>query len=224
MKGPCTSILLILTLIFSLPSTAQLTVGLKAGAIRAWEDYGSVVLPENAETHLWGLSVSGLLYRSINDHLSVGIEPGYVQRGAACYPGWWNDGTDPIFVGDTRLYLNYLEAPLMVMGNLPVLKGRLALYGKAGFGFSYLAYAMREQFDINTEEVVSETRVRPGKDSNLRRWDHGFYGNLGVGFPLAGGTIFAESGYYLSFRDVDRFNSSQNRSINFNVGYMRALK
>ena len=76
---------------------AQWIVGLKSGLAKSWEEYGSVNLPEDAAIHVHGLQIAGLAYYQFSSTVWLGIEPGYVERGAACKPGF------VIFNGDTRL-------------------------------------------------------------------------------------------------------------------------
>ena len=80
---------------------AQFVLGLKSGATKAWEDYGDVVTPDGANIHINGFQLSGLAYYKITPNFWVGMEPGWVERGAACEPGFL------IFNEDTKLFLNY---------------------------------------------------------------------------------------------------------------------
>src|SRR5258706_10912626 len=111
------------TLLFSLiccfsffQINAQFSVGVRGGVNKAWEDYGDVEVPPNAQTHVFGFQTSALAYFEISKHFSIGVEPGYAQRGAACVPEFIT------FQGDSKLLFNYVELPLMLSLKFPVLK------------------------------------------------------------------------------------------------------
>ena len=199
--------------------TAQVNIGAKGGYTKAWEDYGDVNLPENAEIDIAGFNMSVLAYLQIGQYLKVGVEPGFVQRGAACVPGW-----QPIFQGDTKFFLNYAELPLMVSGHLPLFQKKFEIFGKAGYGASYLASAYREQLVFGSDDPAVRTKMPLDEDSsNLNRWDHGFYGGLGLGYNFGRNQIFFETDYYRGQKDAERFNESKNRSVNFSIGYLFKL-
>ncbi len=198
---------------------AQFSLGLKGGYINAWQDYGDVELPENAQIDVNGINISALAYFRINKYLQIGIEPGFVQRGAACIPGWM-----PIFEGDTAFELNYVEAPLMVSGNLPLFKSRFEVFGKLGYGVSYLASAYREETaGWGNDNPVIRTKMDLGENSILNQFDHGAYSGLGIAYNFGVHQVFIESNYYRGFTNAERFNQSQNRSVNFNLGYIISL-
>ncbi|MEM9917494.1 MAG: outer membrane beta-barrel protein [Bacteroidota bacterium] len=195
---------------------AQMSLGVKGGYTKAWEDYGDVELPEDAEIHVEGFNVSLTAFWKFNRYLSVGVEPGFVQRGAACVPGWM-----PIFEGDTKFFLNYVEMPLMAMGHLPLFGDRLELFAKGGYGLSYLASATREETIFNGENPqVTRTKMElGGENSILNRWDQGIYTGLGVACKIGPGQVTLEGNYFHGLKDADKTNTSENRSISWNIGY-----
>ena len=196
---------------------AQISIGLKAGANRAWQDYGpDVPLPDGAETHIYGLNTSLTAYYDLGKYLSVGIEPGYVRRGAACEPGFIGP-----FIGDTKLLMDYIQAPLMIAGKLPLLHERLEVFAKIGYGPSVIMAAAREEMILNGDDPATIRREDLSDFSSLNRWDHGAYGGLGFGVNLGPNQIFLESNVYAGFRDANTFNVSKNRSININLGVKR---
>ena len=205
--------------LFAVAVQAQVSVGVKGGFTRAWQDYGDVQLPEDAETDIAGYNVSLLANYRISKFLSVGVAPGLVQRGAACVPGW-----QPIFEGDTKFFLQYAELPVMINADIPLISEKLTLTGSLGYGASAMVSAYREaEIFILPVEPPTRTPMEIGGDSFLNRWDHGAYANLALGYQINRHRIFLESGYYMGMVDADRFNTSKNRSLNFNVGYMISL-
>ncbi|MEO1054019.1 MAG: outer membrane beta-barrel protein [Bacteroidota bacterium] len=203
----------------SIKVQAQFSLGVKGGYTKAWEHYGDVDLPDDAVIHINRFNVSGLVYLSLNERLSIGVEPGYVERGAACIPGW-NLEPDPIFNGDTKLFLSYVKAPIMLRTELPLGASKFSIIGSAGYGLSYLTTAFEEQELVGSDEPTQRTKVDLSEGSRLNRLDHGFYGSAAIGYDLGRGRLFAESEYYFGLRDADQFNTSKNRTLSFNVGYL----
>lgn len=196
---------------------AQISISLKAGASKAWQDYGpDVLLPDGAETHIYGLNTTLSAYYDLGKYLRVGIEPGYVRRGAACEPGFIGP-----FIGDTKLLLDYVQMPLMVSGKLPLMKERFELFAKLGYGPSVMMGAAREEIILNGDEPAQVRREDLSDFSQLNRWGHGAYGGIGMGLNLGPNQIFLECQGYASFRDANSFNVSKNRSININLGFQR---
>jgi len=210
--------ILLIFLSFSLSHTyAQYTLGLKGGYTYAWPEYGpDAGLPEGAQTDVRGMNISVMAYYSLGKYLSLGIEPGFVERGASCIPGFG------AFVDDTKFFLDYVEAPLMLSGQLPLLKQKLTLFGKVGYGAALLARGIQEVTPFN-DEPVTRSKIPLGKTSRLNRWDHGTYGAVGIGVNMGKTQLFLESQYFRGMRDADRNNISKNRSITVNFGLSRSL-
>ena len=204
---------------FSANLEAQISIGVKGGYSNAWEDYGDVELPEDAQIDVKGYYVSILSYLKINKHLQVGIEPGFVQRGAACIPGF-----NP-FIGDTEFRLNYIELPLMVRGNFSFAKERLEVFGKVGYGGSMVAKGTEVLTIIGSDEPPEETEIDfQNQFSSLNKYDHGLYGGFGFGFNFGKNQLFVEGNYYHGMRDFDNNNTSKNRSLQIGIGFIRKIK
>jgi hypothetical protein len=192
---------------------AQLSIGVKSGYTRAWQNYGDVIVPSDAVTHVHGFHATALTYWKFNRYFEIGIEPGFIKRGAACVPGW-NQGINPnpVFPGDSKFLLDYIELPLMIKGNLPLFKGKLAIFGKLGYGNSILVNAIREN-------ETSGERTDMTKSNQIRRWDHGLYSSFGFGVNFKSSQLFVSSDYYYGLINAEGFTTSKNRSLNFSVGY-----
>jgi len=193
---------------------AQISIGLKAGYVKAWEEYGDVGLPDDAPIHIRGLQVSALAYAQLHKNLEIGIEPGFVQRGAACEPGFI------IFNQDTKMLLNYAELPLILKGKINLLNNKMEVFGKLGYGGSMIMNGSREVRDLSGVFPPVKTDLDIKNNENMERWDHGIYSGLGVAYNLGKHQIFLESSFYHGLRDVDKLNTSKNRSLQFNLGYM----
>jgi hypothetical protein len=223
----------IFCIIFAFTSTssfAQLesgptrTIGFKIGYTDAWQHYGDVILPANAETHVKGYHGALEFYRSINRFLSVGIEPGLVTRGAACVPGW-NGGITPGFIGDTKFFINYIELPVAASLKLPVFKSNFSVFAKVAYGPSYIVSAKQEKICLKCMRPGrgTITPIELGPNSILNRWDHGLYSAAGMSYQLNSHQVFFEYEFYTGFRDAERFNTSKNRDSDFSIGYRFSL-
>lgn len=200
--------------------SAQISVGASAGYTRAWQNYGDVVLPDGAETHIHGFNSEVQVYYNFGRFLSVGVEPAFTRRGAACVPGWNGDiNPNPIFPGDSRFLLDYIEAPLMIQGNFSFFNQRFNVQPALGYGWSFMAQGREEIINLETGEVVTTRDMGIGTGTNLARWDHGFHGSLKLGWQFGKHSVFAQSSYYFGLKNAEAWNTSRNRALNFNLGY-----
>ncbi len=212
-----------LLLVFILSTTAfsQFTFGSRIGYNKGWFDNGTVTLPEDAVLHINSGNVAILGYYTLYKYLQVGIEPGWVQRGAPQIQ-WTNGWPGPWFVGDSRLYLNYIDLPFMVKGNMRFLNDRIGIYGKLGISVSYLSSAYWEQITTwgNIPPVIIETiEITLEESSFLNRWDHGIYSGAGLSYHFGVHQLFIESAYYHGLSNTDRNKTSGSRVLSLNVGY-----
>jgi len=204
-------------LLISLVSSvhAQFSLGIRSGYINSWEDYGEDAnLPDDAKTHVNGFHIAGQGYWILDKNFSMGVEPGYAEKGAACYPGSF------FFLFDTKFQLNYLEMPFMVAAHLPIGQKHFEVHAKAGYGVSYLVSAYRYEKDFGSDEEPTKEKFDL-KDSDLiRRWDSGFYGGVGIDYSFGKNKIFLESSYYHASGDAFTVSQSNNRSIYVGLGYV----
>lgn len=195
--------------------SAQTTVGLKGGYTSAWEYYNTD-LPDDAQITVNGTNISGMVYQRVGKHFQLGIEPGYVRRGAACVPGW-----QPIFRGDTKFFLHYAEAPVMFAYDTKVWKERIQITAKVGYGLSYLVKGMQEitPLPIADNDPLPRTSISKGRNGALNAFDHGAYSGINVGVKLGPGRLFYETDFYFGLRNAEKWNTSKNRSLNYCLGY-----
>lgn len=208
---------LIFAFFMSTEAVAQLSVGVKSGYVRAWQDYGDVILPEWAQTHIHSYQASVLLHYQLNKHLEIGIEPGLVQRGAACEPGF------STFNSDTEIHLNYAELPLLMTFKVPFCQDRLEAYAKGGVGTSFILTGYRQVNVFSSNEDPQQTKLNFTGFRAPRRWDIGFHGGMGISCRIGTGKILLESTFYGGMRDFAAPLSSQNRSIFVGLGYLYSL-
>ena len=211
------AILFLLLSFLSTQLSSQISLGAKLSHVKAHQEYGDVILPDNAEIHVNGVQGALMVYYPLSKHLSLGLEPGLVQRGAACEPGFDN------FVADTKLLLTYAELPLMLSARLPFLRNRLALLGKLGYGAGFLLQATREvtQPGLGSQPLV--TRLDLENSNELTRWDHGAHLGLGLAFQFGKNQLLLESSYYAGIPDADPENTSKNRGLQMGLGYLITL-
>lgn len=202
--------------IMTLHASAQFSIGFRSGYTESWEEYGDVDLPDDADIKVEGYQVSLLAYLQLNKNFSVGVEPGFVKRGAACIPGFG------IFQGDTKLLLDYVELPLLCKAKYPVFNNRIDLFAKLGYGASMITTAYSEETLIGTETpIVNKTKLDLSDDNSLiKKWDHGVYSGIGVGINFGRHQILFETSFYHGMIDVERLNTSKNRSVHCGLGYM----
>lgn len=196
----------------------QIAIGVKGGYTNSWPGYGDVELPNDAQTHISGNNLSIFLTIPVFENYKITFNPGYIKRGAACFPGW-----QPVFEGDSKVLLNYFELPILIEKGFSLGSTKLDLVSGLGYGLSSLNSANVHEdrvFQDGINTIVSPIRI--GKSSNdiFNRIDHGFYLNLKVVYNLfINHFIFLDTQYYHGMRDYDKVNVSKNRSINLNFGF-----
>ena len=205
-----------LTFLFGFTLFAQVNIGLQGGYVKAWEEYRRD-LPDDAQIHIEGFRFGASAYGAITSALSVGIEPNYVRRGAACEPGF------VFFNQDTKLKLDYVELPLNVRFQHQLLTPRLEAFVSAGYSASYLLQAQREITDLSTGEVISDDKL-PMEDSNMRRWDHGVRAAGGLMYHFSKFTVLAKYDRYYGQIDVEKSFTSQNREMSITTGITMPLR
>ncbi len=193
---------------------AQCTFGIKGGYTTAWENYGDAYLPLDAKTHIAGFNVSVLAYHNFSKHFAIGSEPGFIERGASCVPGFIT------FESDTKLYFYYAELPVLIQAHVSLLNEKISLYIKGGYGISLLTMGYREDILLFTEEPPVKSKIDLSAESRFSKIDNGIYSGLGAGYNFENNQIFFAFDYYYGLINADKFNASKNRSINLNVGYL----
>lgn len=204
---------LCICVLFSLNCLAQYTVGLKAGYTHAQEDYGLTILPVDARRHIHSFNIYGMFYKQLSKTFSLGIEPGYIQRGAFCFPGWDTGGG--LFVNDTKWFLHYIDVPIRLKAQLPIIKDKLWIHTKVGAGAACL---VGKQASILSGESWSEREKIT--NVNFHQFDYSANGAIGFEFPFKSGRILIESDYVVSFRDATDLATSMNRNWNVDIGYL----
>lgn len=200
--------------------SSQISVGLRGGYTKAWPDYGDTVLPEDAETDVEGYNFSFMIYTKVSPTVSLGVEPGIVQRGAACFPGW-----QPIFLGDTKVNVSMLEFPLLVRKEISMPKTKISIGGKIGYGLSY-AVSGKETItplEPNPQPIISDLDLND-PELMIKRWDHGIYSGLEARYQITNKhCLVLESNFYLGMHNIDKINYTKNRSLGFSLGYVYTL-
>lgn len=196
---------------------AQWMLGVKGGIAKSWEEYGPVDLPRDAAIHVHGLQLSGLVYFQLNSIVWLGMEPGYVERGAACKPGF------VIFNRDTRLRLRYVELPVKLMANLPLFPEILYIRPQLGLGAAFGTHAFEEVVNTTDNSLVRRTRLSFQDDDPMRRWDFGGYAGVSLSYYLGKHQLILDGNYYRGVPNVDPNLTSRNRSLGISLGYLLQL-
>lgn len=205
-------ILICLSFSFIQQANCQFEVGIKGGYTKAWPDYGDIELPANAETDLNGFNLGILISGPIANDFGFSINPSFVQKGAACEPGW-----QPDFTGDSEVHLSYFELPLTI--NRRFTFKNFDIIPNLGYSLSYLSSASFHQEINATTTNVTDVPVGGDTPDSFNQIDHGFYSGLRIDKTLvANYFIFLDSSYFHGLKDYDKQNTSKNRNLNFSLG------
>src|SRR5687768_10276819 len=132
---------------------AQVTVGLKTGYVNAWQYYGDVEIPDNANTHVHAYQVSLTSEFQMISFLRLHLEPTFIRRGAACEPGFL------IFNSDTRLLMNYVELPILISAHLPSCDKKWLMYFKTGYAASRAVSANRFSKPVGSDDYTNKEKL-----------------------------------------------------------------
>lgn len=202
---------------------AQITMGAHAGYTVAWMDYGDIELPEDAVIHIHGFNTAVSINYRISDRLSLLTEPGVTRRGAACFPGWNAGPGLPIFRGDSRWLLDYIELPILAQGHFAFREGRWEAAPSLGYSVSMLAAAKEEIINLDTKVVVRSSSMAIGGWGSLPRFDHGAKGGLRLARNFDEYQVYVKASMYSAFSNVDQSNTSRNRALDFSLGFLHQL-
>jgi len=191
----------------------QVTLGIRTGYTMAWK--ANVTWDDDeAYIHNGGFQISLLSYFNISRTISLGLEPGFVQRVTSIQ----TLGHFGSF--ESRVLLNYLELPLMVSAKYPLWNDRWEMNVKAGYGIAYLLSAFRGPNFLTGEDPMEnkgfDFKVNCSQTFNI---DHGLHGGFGIAYKIHNSRLFLETDYYMGFQDVSQSNTSKNRSVHFGAGY-----
>ncbi len=211
--------LFFLTVLLSTGIFAQISVGVNVSYHQGWQQYADELNVVRANTYINKFAGGATVQYDLGRHLSIVAEPGFVQRGAACFPGWTLPigGTEGTFVG------HYVEMPILLEGRLFAWQDRVQFFGHAGAGYSYMLNGYR-QFDFEDPNTPPQRNwLDFSQESGLNRMDFGFYGGAGIGVKAGPGYATGSFRYYHGMPDVEDAQISKNRATSFALGYRLAL-
>lgn len=201
---------------------AQISLGAEAGYTRAWMNYGNIILPQNAITHVHSYNASVRMQYQLGQYLSATTAPGYVRRGAACRPtiGWGSALGIVDFPADAKMFLHFIDLPVSLQGHLSFGKGRWELMPSLGYGVAMMLHAREEIFDLETLETVQSNHLGIGKWRQLKRFDQGLRAAMGLARNMGQYQVYVRATYHYGLRDMERFMTSKNRALNLNLGVL----
>jgi len=211
------NLIVIIICFVAMQLNGQVTLGIRTGYTMAWK--ANVTWDDDEEyIHHGGFQASLLSYFDISNTLSLGLEPGFVQRITSFQVG------GSFGQLEERVLLNYFELPAMVSAKYPLWSDRWEMNVKAGYGFGILLSAFRESIFL-TGGDPNETRGFGNKVDHSRIFDvdHGLHGGIGIAYKIDNSRLFLETAYYMGFQDVSQFNPSKNRSVHLGAGYRIVL-
>lgn len=202
------------------PSQAfsQLILGARITANHNWQKYDEGTNAANADLSVWGMGASVTALYRLSSRFAVGVEPGFVQRGTKCEPGFVLP-----YPGDAKLVCNFIDLPIVAEASRGLWKDRLLLSGKLGGGVSRLVSGYREISSFNPEVPVDRNELALDNEPQLRCWEKGLMAGLGLGFKLGPGFVNLESRYYHGLTDANKNLTSKNRSLGYSLGYRLSL-
>lgn len=209
-------IILIIFSSLAFNTQAQSTIGVKLGYTNAWPEYGDIELPADANTHIDGYNFAFFYTYNFWGNAKIGVAPGYIKRGAACFPGW-----QPTFVGDSKVYLNYLEMPIKLSNTFNLAKSKINAEIAIGYGINLLtsAYLHEESIGTDMPTNISKIEVHNTDQGTFNPIDHGAYLDISLYYPITEQySAFIQSSYYHGMTDYDKENVSKNRSLSFDLG------
>jgi len=194
---------------------AQTSFGVLSGYNRSQTQY-DVEVPEDAHTHIHSWHVSGWMTVPLGNRIKLNTELGFIQRGAACMPGWVD------FNQDSELRLQYGQLAVNTSYDLIRWK-RLTIAAYLGAGGAYLLSANETVLDSwNDWEIRRELDLDDG-NSQLNRLDLGaHYGGV-ISFRAGCGQLLTRIGGYRGFVHVNEDNFSLSRDWVVSLGYAQSF-
>ncbi len=211
--------LFFLTALLSTGLSAQVSVGLNVSYNHSWQDYMENLLILRYRTYVNKPGVSATVQYDIDRHISLIVEPGFVQRGTDSEPVLGL----PFIPFESSFVASYLEMPVLLQGRLFAFKGMVQFFLQAGAGYSYMLSAYRDTRFPDLLIPEERSKVNFGNETNISRLDFGYYGGGGVGVQAGPGQIMATFRYYHGMGKVNDLWNSFNRSNSFSLGYRLAL-
>lgn len=194
---------------------AQLSVGVLSGYNRSQTQY-DVEVPEDAHTHIHSYHVSGWLSATLGNRTRLNTELGFIQRGAACMPGWVN------FNQDSELRLQYGQLAVNLSYDL-LRWNRLTIAPYLGAGGSYLLSANETVEDPFNGFKMRRDVALDTDNSRLRRFDAGLHYGGVISLRAGCGSLFTRIGGYRGFFHVNHDDFSLNRDWVVSLGYSQSL-
>ena len=196
---------------------AQLEVGVQMSYGSSWQEYGDDFTPDQNNFKIKGFRGAISLFYPMNSWMSIGVEPAFTRRGAACVPGFvW---VNPIPIEDASINGNYVELPLLAKFDYPIWKDQLFAVARVGASAAYMLNGFIEFQPFNPEDPTQRTDIDFEVTPEIRRWDFGLHTGLGLGYQLGGGMLSFDVRYYHGLKDVSSILTSRNRAITYGLGY-----
>ena len=210
--------LLIASIIISLSTFAQLSVGLKGGL-----NLSNIALQNETSTSSESItkagSATGLLVNyGFNDRFSAQVELLYAQKGA---------NYNYSFLAttyDRKVKLNYFEIPILIRYSYGD-ENKIQLFANAG---PYIAFRLKAVSELTTTTtILGTTSVRNSSidfTDQVHNTDIGLTGGIGVNYALELGKLFAEIRYGYGLTNVNKSVTNNvtehNSNLQFSVGFL----
>ena len=153
-------------------------------------------------------------------HLSIGIEPTYVQSVSKdidhcpsyiCEPILVNPLT-PYIKNEDKVNINYFSLPILLKFRFPILKNRLSITSEIGWSKSWLlSFKHNSSFDSQFLDMQG--------DDKLNTFDNGLNFGSGISIPLKKGFFDINMRYYFGKENVIEAFESKNQVLTYQLGY-----
>jgi hypothetical protein len=204
-------------LLLPFSANAQITYGIQVTRNHAWQQYKAGTFNEDLDLKVWGYGFAFTIERKLSKYFSVVAEPGIIQRGAKCLPGY-----PPGTYGDVVLNANYFSLPLLYKARFPLFKEHLFVTAAIGPNTAWFVSGTTT-FVSNNPKFPDDVFKLDLKNSGFNRLDVGVDGTVGMSVPIKKGFIDANLRYNYGVRDVDKSYVSKNRSVSYQIGYRMSL-
>jgi len=191
---------------------SQNTIGVIGGYSVSWIDSGDAVIVEKGkEAQISGLNLSTFYSREFNKSWSIEVAPSYSQRGGLQL----SSGSPSSY--SVKYELDYLQFPIAISKKFILFQNKIMISAGGGYSLNRLIRA--------NGKIVGPVETGPLIDvffpsfRSLRKFDHGFFAQVRLGYMLSYRQVFfVEVSKYNGIRNYYNRYTSKNRSVNFDFG------
>jgi hypothetical protein len=211
---------------------SEFSVGIKSNINNAFHYYKATLYRDEVNYSVWQYSAAPVFEWQFLKHLSIGIEPTWIQGVSRSrisdvnirYPGSeidWINGAEPIHI---QINTNYIALPLLFKARFPIYKNKLLFSSEIGYSFAWFVSGKRIETPANTALFhVTETKLDNNNSWDINHYDEGLNVGLGLSIPMKRSFIDLNTRYYQGLRNINKTYDSKNQILSYQVGYRFTL-